>query len=207
MKSKYELFQEFSTHLLKDEIPSIYFNDEFKKEEVDIFPFELLNKLKFTEQSLIYHPEGSVWNHTMLVLDQGAALKAKSKNPRAFMWASLLHDIGKPGTTKIRKGRITAYGHDREGEKLAEEFLKDLTLDMDFITDVTALVRWHMQVLYVLKGLPFQDIGTMTLETDVNEVALLSFCDRMGRKGANLGDEKENIQNFLINVQKFKKRC
>ncbi|MGE5626686.1 MAG: HD domain-containing protein [Solirubrobacterales bacterium] len=203
MKSKIELFQEFSKHLLEDQIPSQYFNYEFAKEETKVFPFELLKSLKYTEQSLKYHPEGNVWNHTMLVLDQAAYYKNESKNPVVFMWGALLHDIGKPAATKKKKSRITAYGHDIEGEKLAKEFLMDLTDDMDFINEVAALVRWHMQILYVLKDLPYSDIKAMLKEVDLNEVALLSLCDRIGRTGANINEEKKNMKIFIKNIQKI----
>lgn len=197
MKSKQQLFQEFTEHLMQDECPSLYFNIEFETEEVKIFPFNLLLKQKATEQSAKYHPEGNVWNHTLMVVDEAAKVRGKSLNQKVFMWASLLHDIGKPSTTKMRKGRITSYDHDKEGEILAVEFLKELTQDMDFILKVSALVKWHMQILYVLKDLPFKNIQSMKKEADLREVALLSWCDRMGRVGAESKQEEENIQLFL----------
>lgn len=203
MKSKSELFKEFSMHLLEDEVPSKYFNYEFNKEETKSYPFKLLERLKYTEQSPKHHPEGNAWNHTMLVLDQGACYKRESKNPLVFMWGALLHDIGKPAATKKHKDRITAYGHDVMGAKLAEEFLMDLTENMEFVKEVAALVRWHMQILYVLKNLPFKDIDAMLRDTDINEVALLSLCDRLGRTGASINEEKENIRIFIKNIQKI----
>jgi putative nucleotidyltransferase with HDIG domain len=42
------------------------------------------------------------------------------------MWAALLHDIGKPDTTKQYKGRITSYDHDKAGALIARKFYQNL---------------------------------------------------------------------------------
>lgn len=112
-----------------------------------------MKALTDTPQSPLYHPEGSVWNHTMMVLDNAAVLKTKSRDSRAFMWAALLHDIGKTPTTKIKHGKITSYDHDVSGAELAVRFLSELTDEENHIEKVTRLVRWHMQSLYITNGL------------------------------------------------------
>ncbi|MFD3155492.1 HDIG domain-containing metalloprotein [Haloimpatiens sp. FM7330] len=201
MDEKKELFKEFDNHLMKDKKPSTYFNEKYETGLFkNIYPFTLLGKLAETEQSAKYHPEGSVWNHTMLVVDKAAEVKTKSEEPKEFMWAALLHDIGKAPTTKIRRGRITSYDHDKVGEKLSIQFLRELTQDEVFIYKVSKLVRWHMQTLFVVKQLPFADISTMCKETNFNEVALLSLCDRVGRGKMSEGkfeEEKMVIEGFL----------
>jgi len=191
------LFLEISGHLLKDDTPSQYFKDICSEPRFSKYPLNMLCELKKTEQSPKYHPEGSVWNHTMLVLDEAAKVRNKSKAPLVFMWAALLHDIGKPDTTRKRKGKITAYDHDKIGAGLARKFLEEFTRDEEFIKKVTALIRWHMQILYVVKDLPFSDVKTMKEESDLEEVALLSWCDRMGRTGAQTKEEEKSIQLFL----------
>ncbi len=160
-------------------------------------PFSVLARQMTTPQSPVHHPEGNVWNHTLLVVDRAAAHKTFSANPRVFMWAALLHDIGKPDTTRKHRGRITAYHHDRAGAKLTRLLLGQVTNEPDFTEDVAALVRYHMQPLYVVKGLPFQDIAGMRAQTGVIEVALLSYCDRLGRSGANCRAEAVSIGVFL----------
>jgi hypothetical protein len=114
------------------------------------------------------------------------------------MWAALLHDIGKPSTTKKRKGRITSYDHDRAGAELSNEFLSCFTGDKNFIHDVCNLIRYHMQVLFVVNALPFADIQGMKHDTDIHEVALLGLCDRMGRLNADKLKEQKDIEKFLI---------
>ncbi len=196
---KQGLFLEIEEHLLKDDKPSEYFNSLvetglFKKE----YPFNLLSRLREIEQSPKHHPEGNVWNHTMLVLDNAAQVKSQSSDTRVFMWSALLHDIGKATTTKLRKGRITSYDHDKEGEKLARSFLECFTQDEEFITKVTRMVRWHMQILFVTNKLPFSDISTMKSQVDVKEIGLLGFCDRLGRKmEQDVNKEIETMENFI----------
>ena len=196
-----KIFEEFEKHLMEDEKPSIYFNKML--DCTDIFtkyPFTLLSVLAETNQSPQHHPEGNVWKHTMLVVDNAAKVKDLSESPRAFMWGALLHDLGKAPTTKIRKGKITSYDHDKVGAELCREFLEVFTEDSEFIDRVIALVRWHMQTLFVIKSQSFADVKGMAKEISIKEIALLSQCDRLGRGEMNqskIKEEKENIKTFI----------
>lgn len=179
-----EVFQKTDACLLQEVCPSIRLRELAAQDWPGERPFENLLKLQKTEQSPIHHPEGSVWEHTLFVVDAAAKVKQHSTDVRVFMWAALLHDIGKPATTKLRKGRITAYDHDRIGAGLARTFLLALTNDANFAERTAMLVQYHMQLLYVNKGLPFRDIPGMKAHTNLNDIALLSYCDRLGRLGA-----------------------
>jgi putative nucleotidyltransferase with HDIG domain len=189
-----------TAHLIGDEKPAEYFDKLSCQPLFAQYPFYMLLRQKHTEQSPIHHPEGSVWNHTLLVVNEAARLKDESSDAKAFMWAALLHDIGKPDTTKIRKGKITSYDHDVAGYALAREFLRALTYDDDFIVKTAALVRWHMQILFVVNRLPFADIINMKKETNIHDIALLGFCDRLGRGNADAKKELNNMQIFLERV-------
>lgn len=201
-----KMFQDINLHLLNDEKPSEYLDIICKQTEFSVYPFSMLFELKNTEQSKVHHPEGSAWNHTILVVDEAAKRKSQSKNPSVFMWASLLHDIGKPSTTRIRKGRITSYDHDKVGEKLAVSFLSPFVEDTIFIQQVAALVRYHMHILYVVNNLPFSDMDGMLQHTDINEVALLGLCDRLGRTGANIKKEEDTMSLFLKKCQSYQRK-
>lgn len=197
MSTLHELYFELNRHLLQDEKPSQYLNSISDEPVFQQYPFNMLLKLRQTKQSTKYHPEGSAWNHTILVVDEAAKRKVQSKNPNAFMWAALLHDIGKPDTTRIRNGKITSYNHEKIGEKLAGEFLKTFMDDEQFIMEVTSLVRWHMQILFVVNELPFADIEEMKHEVDIYEIGLLGLCDRLGRLYADTEKEERNMRLFL----------
>ncbi len=204
-----KFFKEFEKHLTGDDKPSVYFNALVEEGQFPVgYPFALLTRLKDIPQSPVHHPEGNVWNHTMLVVDSAAQKRLLSNDPLALMWAALLHDLGKITNTKIRSGRITAYEHDVAGEILARDFLKACTGDEGLIKRVSALVRWHMQLLYVTKHLPFADLKSMVKETDPGEVALLCFCDRLGRGDLTqqaVDEELKSIEYFLRKCEKYGK--
>jgi putative nucleotidyltransferase with HDIG domain len=191
------IFKEIDNCLMLDAVPSVRLN---KLEQEGVFythPFTVLAEQKKTEQSPVHHPEGSVWNHTLLVVNEAAKRKSYSSDGHIFMWAALLHDIGKPSATKKRGGKITAYDHDRLGEYLARSFLKELTDDMIFINRVSQLVRYHMHIFYVTKNLPFQDLQGLRQNVNINDIALLGYIDRLGRTGADIEEEKKNAALFL----------
>ena len=193
----FELFEEIGKHLIEDEKPSVFLNSLNNNDLFKEYPYKMLFCLKNVEQSPVHHPEGNVWNHTLLVVDEAAKQKRSSENQTTFMWAALLHDIGKASTTQVRKGKITAYDHDKVGQELSKAFLSVFTDNEEFINEVSQLVRYHMQILFVVNDMPFADINGMRQNTDINEIALLGLCDRLGRKDFNRKNEEENIRLFL----------
>lgn len=196
------LYWETGRHLLHDSAPSKYLEEISGTSEFRQHPFLMLHRLKSTEQSPVHHPEGNVWNHTLLVVDAAAGVKEQSRDPAVFMWAALLHDIGKPATTKVRKGKITAYDHDKLGADLGREFLETFTEDHAFIRRVCALIRYHMHILFVVNNLPFADMKGMLRSADIDEVALLGFCDRLGRTNSDREKEQDTIARFLEKCKK-----
>lgn len=201
-----EVFKEIDYHLMNDSKPSEYLSKLLHENKFDEYPLSMLKELEKTEQEPKHHPEGNVWNHTMLVVDNAAQTKSKSSDKRVFMWAALLHDLGKPVATKIRKGRITAYDHDKIGEKLAEDFFKCFNQPEDFINKVVKLVRWHMQTFFIAKDMSFAEPEKMKSETSTSEIALLSLCDRLGRKPISKEKEKEereSVNTFLKKMEKI----
>ena len=190
--------------LMNLEQPSTLLNQLLDEPWMKEEPFHRLYQLNKTEQSPIHHPEGNVWKHTMLVVNEAAKIKHLSTQPRVFMWAALLHDLGKPATTRNRKGKITAYNHDSVGAPLVVEFLQALGEEEDFIQKVTAMVRWHMQVMYVTKDLPFAQTDQMLKEVDPKEISLLGYCDRMGRTGIDQKEQEKDIRLFYEIISKHK---
>ena len=85
-----------------------------------------------------FHPEGDVWVHTLLLLEQ-------LRNPTPTLaLAALLHDVGKPPTFRVTD-RIRFDGHVEEGVKLASAILQRLRFSRDQIERVEALVASHMR--------------------------------------------------------------
>ncbi len=94
------------------------------------------------EQSPDFHPEGSVFNHIRLMLDQ-----LPSPLPDASLpWTAILHDIAKPLTaSRGEDGVIHFYTHEKVGAEMAEEILQRLKFPRKQTDDIAEAVRHHMQ--------------------------------------------------------------
>lgn len=103
-----------------------------------IFP-ELKN-LNQVPQNPLYHPEGDVWTHTLLVVEN---LPANATFAMAL--SALFHDIGKATKTVIHEdGRITAHGHENASKRIAERMLDGLGANENLKKEVLFLVGRHM---------------------------------------------------------------
>ncbi|MBI3878735.1 MAG: CCA tRNA nucleotidyltransferase [Verrucomicrobia bacterium] len=100
------------------------------------------------EQSADHHPEGTVFEHLCLMLEQLPA-DAGEELP----WAVLMHDIAKPLTASrdAATGAIHFYGHEKIGAELAETILRRLKFPRQQIEDICAAVLHHMQFKDVLQ--------------------------------------------------------
>jgi poly(A) polymerase len=68
--------------------------------------------MKGVAQPPEFHPEGDVWTHTLLLLEN-----LRDASP-ALAWGALLHDVGKPPAFRLAD-RIRFDGHAEEGVRLA----------------------------------------------------------------------------------------
>ncbi len=104
-----------------------------------------IERLRGVEQPPEYHPEGDVWVHTMMLLEQLPAGAAAT-----LAWGFLLHDVGKPATFQPPNpdkpgDRIRFNGHAEVGVRIAEEILRRLRFSNDDEAQIVALVKHHMQ--------------------------------------------------------------
>lgn len=98
-----------------------------------------------------WHPEGNVWIHTLMVIDQARALNADLDRPRlaAVMLGAMCHDLGKPATTALIDGHIKSPNHEAMGVEPSTRILDRLninTLDgFDVRAQVLGLVTEHLR--------------------------------------------------------------
>ena len=98
-----------------------------------------------------WHPEGDVFVHTRLTVDQARQTIDNLSYPRqvTVMLAALAHDFGKPATTEFIEGRTRSRGHEAAGVPPTESFLTRInvhTIDgYDVRNQVIALVREHLK--------------------------------------------------------------
>jgi tRNA nucleotidyltransferase (CCA-adding enzyme) len=137
------IFLELEKLLLRSEKPSIGF--EVLRETRLLRFFPEIEALVGVAQEPDWHPEGDVWIHTMMVLDEAAKLRTgDTGEDLALMFGALAHDLGKPPTTRVTNGRITSYEHDAVGAGIAGRFLERLRAPAELTRKVTALVRHHL---------------------------------------------------------------
>lgn len=101
-------------------------------------------RLKHVAQPEEFHPEGDVFVHTMLMLEQ-----LRNPTPTLAMGA-LLHDVGKPDTQTF-EDRIRFNLHDKVGAHIAERVCRRLRLSADETERIAWLVGQHMRVSAIPK--------------------------------------------------------
>jgi len=113
-----------------------------------------------------------VFKHSIMTL------KKASKMPNTNLvvkLAALLHDIGKPRTKQITDKRITFYGHQVVGAKMARKVLERLKFSKEIIEEVYKIILNHMF---------FYDVGKVT------ESAVRRLIMKMGGV--------ENMKNLVM---------
>ena len=91
-----------------------------------------------------FHPEGDVFEHTMLMLSH------MTWPTPALAWSILLHDVGKPAArTTGPDGIPHFYGHESIGADMAEEILTRLDSPEEWKQSVVRAVREHMRFAHV----------------------------------------------------------
>jgi len=103
-----------------------------------------IKALQGVAQPELFHPEGDVYAHTLLMLDM---LK---KPALELALAALLHDVGKPRTFTVAE-RIRFDRHTVVGEEMARDILQRLRFPSDTVRLVASLVREHLRFMDVPK--------------------------------------------------------
>jgi len=98
-----------------------------------------ISAMKGVEQPPQFHPEGDVFVHTLLLLQN-----LPHPCPVTLAWGALLHDVGKPPTFRVAD-RIRFDGHVDIGVKMAEEICRRLRFSNDDTEQILALVNHHMR--------------------------------------------------------------
>jgi len=105
-----------------------------------------ISAMKGVEQPPQFHPEGDVWVHTLLLLEQ-----LPRPCPKTLAWGALLHDVGKPPTFRVAPDRIRFDEHVPVGVRMAEEICRRLRFSNDDTEQIAALVANHMRFADALK--------------------------------------------------------
>jgi tRNA nucleotidyltransferase (CCA-adding enzyme) len=139
-----------------------------------------------------WHPEGDVWVHTLMVVDQ--ARTRIDDLPRAqqitVMLGAVCHDLGKPPTTAFVDGRIRSIDHEQAGVAPAEKVLDRLnihTVDgFEVRHHVLGITAHHLKPLSFFKSVtPVGDgaFRRLSQRVDLELLARVAKSDCLGRTG------------------------
>lgn len=185
------VFGEIEKALLSARRPSVAFRLLFEWGQLEAIAPELI-PLAQTPQDPEWHPEGDVWTHTLLALDQARLLIDDLDLPRALavMLGTLCHDLGKPATTRFEDGRIRSRGHEEAGVAptltLLDRWNVHTRETFPLRDQIVALVRDHLKpgALYHARNeLGAGAIRRLAGRVEADLLARVARADCLGRTG------------------------
>ncbi len=103
--------------------------------------FPEIEEMVGLEQTSKWHHK-DIYNHTLQVVDNAAALSEKSE----LRFAGLVHDIAKPRTRRLDKNKgYTFHGHDEIGARMVGKISKRMKLSNDLKDYLQKLTRLHLR--------------------------------------------------------------
>ena len=177
------VFDELCKALLKAKKPSVFFRALREMGHLEEY-FPEVAACIGVQQNPAYHPEGDVFEHTMLVLDCAAQLRERARWPLGFMVAALVHDLGKPICTEVQAdGKITSYGHEVKGLPVCEAQLRRLTNQGKLIEYAKNMMWLHMRpnVLAYCRSKKKKTRQLFDLSVCPEDLILLSRADASGK--------------------------
>ena len=144
-------FEEFRKLLLLGAKPSLGL--AFLREAALLRWFPELDALVDVRQDREWHPEGDVWTHTLMVVDEATRERRGDGDDLALMFAALCHDFGKPATTFVDvAGRVRSPSHADAGVAPTRAFLERLRAPQELTAKVCALVMHHLAPALLPRG-------------------------------------------------------
>ena len=183
------VYMEWEKLLLKSVKPSIGFE---LMRELGILEryFPELHALIGIPQSPKWHPEGDVWVHTMMTLDEmrtlcrsGCPHPDNQKHELKMMFSILCHDLGKATHTTIEEdGAIRAIGHEFAGIEPTKTLMYRLTDEHDFIESILPLVEHHLKPSqFYAGGAKASAIRRLATKVNIEELVIVAKADFLGR--------------------------
>lgn len=144
---KERIYEEWKKLLLKSEKPSLGLATGMTLGVwQEIHP--QFTALTQTPQDKEWHPEGDVWMHTLMCVDEAAQIMRRENlsegNSLSILLSTLCHDLGKPLVTEFKDGRYISHGHEEKGEEPTKQFLDSLGVDNLTRDKVIKLVTNHL---------------------------------------------------------------
>ena len=198
---KERIYEEFKKLFLKSKKPSIGF--ELMKELGVLKYFSELEILVGCIQDKEYHPEGDVWIHTLMTLDEMVKNKTGDEYRDLYLFYALLcHDLGKPFCTKEINGKITSYKHESLGIEPTISFLSKITNEKRFIEKILPLVKNHLAPFQLYKAeSSIKAVKRLSLKCNIEDLCIVCLADCKGRTIPNK-DKCDKAISWLLEKAK-----
>ena len=210
---KERIWGEFEKLLLKAEKPSIGLQWLYDLGVVEqLFPE--LKSLVGVPQEKEWHPEGEVWIHSLMVVDEARRLIDDLPYAKkvTVMLGALCHDFGKPATTEFFDGRWRSHAHDVAGIEPTLSFLDKLNIytinGYDVREQIAQLVRYHLKPGEFYKAKPGDGaFRRLARKVEPDLLYRVAKADALGRNPEWLPKEKwfkaEAQEWFIQKVQEL----
>ena len=163
-----------------------------------------LSEMKEIEQEPIWHREGSVYNHTLMVVNEfdKVSNEFNDRDKNILLYATILHDIGKrKNTTSIKDNQIRHYGHSRLGYHIAMELLENVNLPFEDKLEILNLILYHGEPNWIQEKETIEqeyDVIKMSLDCNLRLLYHLTTFDFKGRIADDIQKCLENIDYFRL---------
>ena len=135
----------------------------------------------------VYYGEGGVLKHTLLVFRREEQLLARiekffpqyakqlafaSQQKPLYKMAALLHDVAKPATAKMQKGRLRFFYHEQKGAKMAKLILERSHYSRADIRLICAMIGEHLRPSNLASNDVITDKGAYHFFRDLGPAAI-----------------------------------
>ncbi|MBI3949229.1 MAG: CCA tRNA nucleotidyltransferase [Acidobacteria bacterium] len=147
-----------------------------------------------------WHPEGPVWDHTLMAVDNAVALTEglPKELKLTVILAVLLHDIAKPQTTIFERGHIRSPEHEEKGREPSLRVLDALNVHTingyDVRGQVVELVANHLKPSHFYHDCDRISDGAfrrLARKCDLELLYLVSKADALARGPASESEAHE----------------
>lgn len=166
-----------------------------------------LSALDSCPQDPIHHAEGDVGLHTRMVTEALVGLpewRELDVSARGLLfWAAILHDIGKPATTREEEGgRISARNHARVGTQMARRLLYDIGAPFAWREALCGIVSEHLVPFWLIeKDNAMRQAIQLSWRCRPDYLCLHAQADTLGRICA---DQQGALDNIALARETFK---
>lgn len=195
MKENIEMLREIPGERVAEELRKIYLLSQTPSAAFEVMDetgaleviLPRLVRLKKVIQDEVYHPEGDVYTHILMMLD---VLPAERRSMEVF-WGIIYHDMGKEETWP------EFSGHAQISKEIFQRESEDLVRGRRLRRCVEALIEYHEEPLrFLIEGFDRIRVRKLAVKVEMEKLLDLYLCDVLGRGREENTEELETIERI-----------